>query len=178
MLERRPMDLLQKQQQFQQEYHELFRYVYQYLGLRIQNVPDKEDLTSNIIMEAYEHLVDFNEVKGSLRQWITGIMKHRLIDFWRKRKVVVNLDEAEKIISQIDGRDVARNVSTIIDERLLVEKIMQQLPETTRTLFYMHYVDDLTYEQIADIINKSASAIRKLFSRAQQQLRQQFVSNH
>lgn len=175
------MDLLEKQQLFQREYRELFRYAYQYLGLRIQHVPDKEDLACQIMLEAYEHLVDFNEIRGSLRQWVTGIMKHRLVDFWRKRKVVVDLDEAEQVISDVASRDVhSMNSGRLyrIDERLLVEKIMQQLPVATRTIFYMHYVDDLTHDQIAEITSKSSSAIRKLFSRAQQQLRQKFEHNH
>lgn len=168
------MDILEKQHQFQQEYHALFRYIYQYLGLRIQHAPDKEDLACQIIMEAYEHLSDFNTARGSLRQWITGIMKHRLVDFWRKQKVVVDLDAAEHLVSQFS----LTNLSTKVDEQLLVDKMMQYLPPATRTLFYMHYVDELTYEQIAELTNKSASAVRKLFSRAQQQLKQQFVRNN
>ncbi len=166
------MTITEKQHYFQREYNTLFRYVYRYLGLRIQHMPDKEDLACQIIIEAYEQLNSYKPNQSSLRQWVTGIMKHRLMDYWRKRKVMVDLTEAEHLVSRFS----LEQLSTKLDEQMLVDKMLQQLPPTTRTLFYMHYVDDLTYDQIAELTDKTPAAIRKIFSRAQQLLKHHFIN--
>lgn len=165
------MTLEEKQHQFQQQYTELFRYVYRYVLYRIPNVHDAEDVVSEIFFQTYKELRQFNEERGSLKQWITGVMKRKMIDFWRKRKIVLELDETLMLIDAVDPQGIAAN----LDHQMAFERVMRHLSPQMKSLFAMRYIDGLTYEEISEMIDKRPEAVRKLFSRMHQKLRLQFT---
>jgi RNA polymerase sigma factor (sigma-70 family) len=57
-----------------------------------------------------------------------------------------------------------------------VRRAMQGLPEHYRTVLKLRYEQDLTFEQIAAVINRSAEATRKLWARAVTSLQQQLAT--
>lgn len=163
------MTLTEKQLQFEQQYAELFSYVYRYVYYRIPHAQDAEDIVSDIFLQSYKELRQFDEERGGLKQWMTGIMKRKMIDFWRKRKIVFELDETMLLFDVVDAESTAET----IDHRLLLERVMEQLSPQLKALFALRYVDGLTYEEISELVSKKPEAIRKLFSRLHQKLRLQ-----
>ncbi len=142
------MNIYEKQQLFQQQFRALYAYVYRYVALRIFNAPEIEDVAALACTEAYTQLNKYDETKGSLQQWLTGIVRFKVIDYWRQKKIVLPLDDAETVIDEID---LKHNSEKILDEKLLFQKIMQQLSNELRMLFTLRYIDDLTYEDIAKL---------------------------
>jgi RNA polymerase sigma-70 factor (ECF subfamily) len=165
------MDLQQKQQLFQQQYPELFAYAYRYLTFRIPDQSDCEDIISNSFMQAYEKLEQFDDVRGSLQQWLTGIMKRQVVDYWRSRKLYLELDETLLLFDAI-GRESLNNT---IDSNLLFEKIMDNLSPEHRAMFALRYIDDYTYEQIGELVDKEPGAVRNFFSRLHKRLRTELL---
>lgn len=165
------MNIEQKQQLFEQQFKTLYQFAYRYVALRILSSIDREDVVAQAYTDAYARLNQYDEHKGVLQQWLTGILRYKVIDYWRQKKMTVPLDDmAERLLAP---RDVTHDAVTL-DQKLLFKKIMEQLPDHIRILFTLRYVDDLTYQQIADLTGKKATTIRKLFSDTHKQLRGKF----
>ncbi len=52
----------------------------------------------------------------------------------------------------------------LVDASMLLETLFSQVPDTTRTIACLHYVDGLTLEQTAKEVGMSVSGIRKRLS--------------
>lgn len=165
------MDIYEKQLLFQQQFPALYQFAYRYVALRIYDALEVEDVAALSCTEAYAQLKKYDAVRGSLQQWLTGILRFKVIDYWRQKKLVVSLEEAETVI---DEYSTARNTANTIDEKMAFAKIMKHLPHEIRLLFTLRYIDDLTYEDIANIVGKKATTVRKLFSDTHKKLREQF----
>ena len=57
------------------------------------------------------------------------------------------------------------------EDAALLFKLVDQLPENQRTAFILNKVEELSYKQIADILNTSEPAVDSLLQRAKQNLR-------
>lgn len=97
-------------------------------------------------------------------------MRNKTVDYWRKRKITLNLDEALTLIDALEQHQVKNT----IDDQQLYNEMMDTLPAEIRALFILRYVDDLTYQEIADCIGKNPATIRKIFSDMHKKLRIQF----
>lgn len=143
---------------FLQEYPDLFDYIYRYVRVRIDDEDACKDLVSDIFLKALKKLKQYQADKGSLKQWLTGIAKHQLINYWTRRRLTLPLEEFDLgTIPQFD--------------QLAFDQLIERLPAQIRQLLIWRYVDDLTYEQIASLMHKSPAALRQYFSRLHKQLR-------
>ena len=170
MISLRSMTIEQKQKCFEEQYADIFPYVYKYIRFRISSVHDAEDLVSHIFLNAYEKLGQFDPEKGTLRQWISGVMKHKILDYWRQQQIVLDIQETDGV----DMHTIGANQRDV-DSSILFRRILDSLPKNLRFLLILHYVDGLNHKEIAEITGKNHAAIRKIFSRLHIQLEQQLL---
>ncbi len=163
------MDLAEKQRVFASEYPHLFGLVYRYVRFRIGSKEEAEDVVSTIVMQAYAKLEQFDEVRGNLSQWMSGIARHAVQDYWRRRRPEVALEPLEEMLPSL-----AEGAERQTDHRMQVERLLAGLPHETKLLLVMRYEDDLTYEEIAIAVGREPAAVRKFFSRLHEKLRMEF----
>ncbi len=154
------MTLSPKQQLFHQQYRELFRYLYTYVTYRVDNITDAEDIVSQTLVDAYEQIEQFNATKGELVQWLTGIARYKIINFWQRNKIMVALEEVEYQLLHLPQSALEQ----AIDEEIIFDAVMAQLSPKVQALFALRYVDNLTYEEIAAAVGQQPANIRKIFS--------------
>lgn len=164
------MKLSEKKQLFEESYPQLVDKLYRYVYLRVQHQHDCEDLVSEIFLDAYKQLDRYNEDKGVFEQWLIGIARFKIIDYWKSRRITLEIEEAILLIDGLYSETMDRQ----IDTQIMLEQVLQKLPQDIQVMFTLRYIDDLTYEQIAAITNKTPDTVRKLFSRLHQKLRLEF----
>jgi len=143
------------------EYSTLYDYVYRYVRVRVSNEDVCRDLVADIFLKAVEKIQYFDASKGSLRQWITGITKHHLLNHWKREKHTFALEDFDlPIMPKFD--------------QLEFDQLIDHLPQHIQQLLTWRYVDDLTYEQIADVTGRTPAALRKYFSRLYKKLRNEY----
>ncbi len=163
------MSLNQKRKDFQKHYSTLFDDLYRYVIYRVPHRLDAEDIVADTLIRAYERLEQFDDQKGSLEQWVFGIAKREIIDFWRRRKIVLELDEAILLMEATHS-----NAENKLDSDVMFQKIMNSLPPDIHALFALRYIDGLTYQEIADLTHQRPESVRQFFSRTHKYLKQQF----
>lgn len=164
------MTLRSKQELFAREYSDIFDFLYRFTCSRLFDRDEVDDVVSEAFTKAYAQLERFEPDRGSLRQWLTGIVKYELLTHWRRKKPIISLECEEQVVDPKTG--VA--FTDEMDQQMLAEKIYAQLPAETKTLVALRYVDGLTYDELATVTGKEATALRQFFSRLHRMLRLEF----
>ena len=135
------------------------------------SVPDADDAVQSAWLKASRS--DFGAV-GNLTGWFTTITAHEAFDQLRVRK-----RRAERPLSEPDELDrmTASFSAPADDDALLADSVgrallvvLDQLSPAQRVAFVLHDLFALPFETIADLLDRSPSAAKKLASRARARL--------
>ncbi len=146
--------------------------VWRYVRTRLPDDADAEDVTSEVFARAMGSLSRFDESKGSEAAWITGIARHAVADFWRRRRPedpAGDLPEVSDHGEWIDGpadeavrRDRARGLIGHLD----------CLTDREREAIALRFGAELSSPEIGTILDISPTAARMLVHRAVAKLRE------
>ena len=143
--------------------------VYRYLLVRVGNVDDAHDLTSQTFMAAMKGLQGFNG-QSPFPAWLLGIARNKAADLFRQRRPVSELDET--VESAVSGDDMEE----LIDQQMAVERIARKLttisPDRAEALS-LRLFGGLEVSEIATIMKKQESAVRMLVFRGLRDLQAQ-----
>ena len=128
-------------------YKEYFETVNKYLFCLTRNSDISEELTQETFYKAVKKI---NTYKGECKMsvWLCQIAKNLWIDQCRKNKKIANLSEEDLI--------------NITEQKSLEEKIISD-DEKTREVIYLRISGELTFKEIADILNKTETWARVTF---------------
>ena len=76
----------------------LFRFAF----VRLRNEAAAEDLVQETLLSAIQSIERFGGASTE-RTWLVGILKHKIIDYYRKNSKQVQLTEEETDLSDLDG---------------------------------------------------------------------------
>lgn len=125
------------------------------------------DATQEIFIKVMLNLSRFSE-QSSFSTWIYSITYNYCIDLIRKKKKnpLLYTEDVGKISKESDVEIPDSVLLEMKQERL--EKVLEHLPAGDKAILLMKYQDDLQIKEIADILNKSESAIKMQIMRAKQ----------
>ena len=143
----------------------------------VQNSADAEDVTQEVFIQVFRSIDQF---KGDARlsTWIYRITTTKALDHIRSRKrkkrfaFITSLfgpnDELvhEPIDFQHPGVTLDRK-----EQAALLFRMIDQLPDNQKVAFTLHKTEELSYQEIADVMKLSVSAVESLLFRARQNLR-------
>ena len=153
-------------------YDAYFQRIYSFLLMKANwNVHFDDDATSMTFMKAFENIGKFSTEKQwtSFAAWIYNIAYHSLIDIL-KRKEADRIDE-ENLISQ-DSDYVDYFQKHVQTEQILA--YLEQLWSDKKDLFILRIWNNLSYDEIAEIIWKRSSTCRKDFSKLIKKIAEHF----
>jgi RNA polymerase sigma-70 factor (ECF subfamily) len=143
--------------------------VYRYLLVRVGNVHDAQDLTSQTFMAAMKGLKSFHG-QSPFGAWLLGIARNKAADLFRQRRPVSELDEA------VETAESGEDMDELIDKQMAVEKIASKLktisPDRAEALS-LRLFGGLEVNEIAQIMKKQESAVRMLVFRGLRDLQAQ-----
>lgn len=130
------------------------------VALRLLRDPDEaRDATQNVFVKAWRHLDQFDRNRRFF-SWIYRIAVNESLNRVTRRKPTDPLDEclADR------GADPAEHAERL-DDSLLIERAVRQLPEPQREVIVLRHWLDLSYEEIAEAIHVPARTVKsRLFS--------------
>ena len=125
------------------------------------------DMVQETLVRAYTRLSTCRD-HDRFRAWVFQMLRNRCLDYLKDiRRRNVSLDHA------LDVADTAEEpVQQMERARLRAEiaKALEQLPDAQREAFLMHYVEELPYETMADLLGASVSALKMRVLRARDTL--------
>lgn len=152
---------------FMQLYQRYVDIVYRRLRSRIPPA-DVDDLCQDIFMGMLHSLTQF---KGQSRfsTWLYTIVSRRIADYYRsrQRRADDNLSLDDTNTPQIASGE------ELPEDALLLQKALGALPEHYRELLLLRFADDMPFAEIAQVKGQSLEAVKSLYRRALQALKQQ-----
>lgn len=145
------------------------RAIHRFLAYRVSSKEDAEDLTQNVFLEMVRSLPNYQlRRNASFSSWLFRIARHRLIDHYRKRPPPVSLDAVDP---QHAGLAHEPDPPFIDERTKLIRQAMRRLPETYQTILQLTFIDDMSLNEAAVIMEISALSARVLKFRAIRKIR-------
>ncbi|MFD2367399.1 RNA polymerase sigma factor [Pseudoduganella sp. GCM10020061] len=141
---------------------------------------EAQDVLQETYLQAYRHLHAFRG-DATLRTWLTRIVVNEAIARSRKlarRAEVIDLhasgDEQDQGASMQDqpSHDGPEQQAQRAQFRLLLERQIDRLPESFRTVFMLRAVEELGAQEVAAILDIPEATVRTRFFRARSMLRE------
>ena len=130
-----------------------------------------EEITQSVFCTMAEKIVGYTE-SGRFESWLFRIAINRLRDEMRRRKRHARPVEEEKLIGMAGvievepDRDDARRQDTGA-----LREAMAQLPEADQRIVYLRHYGELSFRQIADILDQPLGTVLARQHRALKKLR-------
>lgn len=130
---------------------------------------DTDDLLQEIFVKIWTALPSFR-AESQLYTWIYRIATNETLNFLNKQKVRAALrfeSLSDKLVDRIDedpwfnGDQLQRNLM----------KAVQKLPEKQRLVFIMRWFEDLSYENISEILGTSVGALKASYHFAAEKIK-------
>lgn len=148
--------------------------IYRYMYYRVKT-EEVEDLTEVVFLKAWEHIGKYKRGKHSFSAWIFRIAHNLVVDFYRSKDVrgdIVPLDEAlqETIQSyEREHKPVGRTELRLNNE--ILHRALRTLKKSHYDFIILKFINQLSAEEISEIMGKKESALRVLQFRALKDLR-------
>jgi len=136
--------------------------VYRHVHFQIPVSHDAEDITQAVFVRAWKSLPRYKQTGAPFVSWLIVIARNAVIDHFRSRRNLRDLDETNGPHSQVDP------VSSVESEfaRAEVREAVMKLKGDRRTVILMHFIDGFSYEEIGNALGKSEGAVRVIQHRA------------
>jgi len=158
-----------KRKRFVSYYNTYFEKIYRYIFFRSGRDRElAEDLTSEVMIKAYEAFDDFDQSKN-FSVWIYRIAHNHLVDHYKKvKKEIVAIEDAENELEK-DEKIVENTDSKLSMEQ--VEMVLEMLPDQQKEIIMMKYFQELSHKEIAGIMDMTEAHVRVLAHRALEMLK-------
>ena len=157
--------------------HRVYNVVYRFLGDR----EDALDVCQEVFVRAYQSIAAFrggSQVDTWLHTIASNLARNNIRDKGRKgRNKGVSLEQLEADapgIAQEAAQQTSGDPATTAMSRELegiLQKCLEELPEHYRLAFVLRTYDDLSYEEIAGIMNCPVGTVRSRLNQARRMLR-------
>jgi RNA polymerase sigma-70 factor (ECF subfamily) len=122
------------------------------------------DATQEVFTSAWRNRAGYDPAKGSLRGWLLGIARYKVLGVLRRpHPTPVEVQEEVDVTS-------AGEVDRMAD-RMVVARALTELPERARRHLLLAYVDGLSHAEIADQTDLPLGTVKSDIRRALLRLR-------
>lgn len=140
----------------------IYRTAYYILG----NEQDAKDAAQEALIRVYTKINSYEE-KALFKTWVQRIVTNICIDKFRRTKSTVSIEEHNMVFSStqdVEDEMLATYVAKDIQEAI------DQLPEHHRAVVVLRYLQDFSYNEIADSLDLPLNTVKSYLFRARQQL--------
>jgi len=141
----------------------------------VLNREEAEDITQEAFLNVYRALDSFKGDRFS--PWIYKIASNLCLDHLRRRRPpTVSIDapvgpEGDMTREIADKTNQPEDEAMAADLGLDVQRAIGRLPEKYRTVAVLRHIEDLTYEEIAEILSLPLGTVKTRLFRAREMLR-------
>ena len=149
--------------------------VYFFIFRLVGNKEDSEDIVQETFIKAWQKLSKFDTEK-SFKTWLFSIAKNTAVDKLRKKKSInfssLNIEEQSDFENNlIDTEDLPDEIFAKQESEDRLKKALSQLSESQNLIIYLHINEELTFEEIAEIIGKPMNTVKSQYRRVIEKLR-------
>lgn len=133
--------------------------LYQVIRRQVTCHEDADDVLQNTFVKIFRHLDGF-EHRSELFTWMYRIAIHEISNHHRRRK---RTSTEELKVEDAREADTYINTESLPE---LLETIVRTLPERQQMVFRMRYYDELSYKEMAQLLDLTEGALKASYHHA------------
>lgn len=153
---------------FNDVYKQYFRDVYHYAFSLCKNESMAEEITQETFFKALNSLDSFDG-KCKVSVWLCQIAKNTYISICRKEKHLDHDTDTGLLVSSQNVEDKYLSRESAFE----IHKILHKLPEPYKEVFSLRAFGELSYEQIAELFEKTETWARVTYHRARLKIKEE-----
>lgn len=132
---------------------------------------DADEITQEVFITVYEKIYQFRE-DSQFFTWLYRITTNKILLWLRKKKLkqMIGLDHISDLLASTDS-DAEDNMMKV-EWTDSLKKAIETLPEKQRMVFNLRYYDELTYEQMSEILKTSVGGLKANYFHAVQKIKE------
>jgi RNA polymerase sigma-70 factor (ECF subfamily) len=158
-------------------YERFYPMILNYTFRRTLSISAAEELTSNTFFKALRALPKYRAGGQPIRAWLYAIATNELRMHWRwrRRHPVRRLGELDaarhRVLFEQGGLEQQAGWEQRMEDFAQLHQALATLPQRHQTIIALRYFEDLTLEQIAQVVNKPLGSVKSWLHRATAKLR-------
>ena len=154
--------------------------IYGFIYYLVRDSAVVEDLAQETFVKVWKNLSKFEKDKN-FKTWLFTIAKNTALDYLKKKKTT-----PFSFFSDEEGSGVLENVAedAIWPDEILakkdvareMERALEIIPEKYRVILTLHYREDFTLKEIAEILERPYNTIKAYHGRGLVRLKKAFLS--
>jgi len=157
---------------FSELYNQTIHTVYRTLYFLSRHPEELNDIVQNVYVELYKNLAKFDRAR-SFQYWLTGIAVRQHQAYRRQRWRQQRNEAVEVRMTPAAEPDFADSLIDKVSHEHLVEQIAA-LSYKQKQVVILHYLNELTHEEIADILQIPPGTVKSRLHSALSRLRRQY----
>lgn len=138
---------------------------------RVRNKQLAEDILQTVFLKAWNSLSKYQpNPKAKFSTWLFQIANFTIIDHWRTKKEVVEIDKLENLVEFSSDPKLYENYD-------FLWKALDELPADYATIIHLRFIQDLDVSECAQVLGKTQVGIRVMQHRALKSLKKVLAKN-
>jgi RNA polymerase sigma-70 factor (ECF subfamily) len=149
----------------------IYNLAYRFTG----RMDEAEDLTQEVFLKVYRTLHLYRPDSGALETWITRVARNHFIDHYRKykseRTQTTSLEDHPEVGAPLKVR--AETPADLLDRKETAERVhrlLDRLPQDQREAVILRDLEELTYEEIAEVLHVPIGTVKSRINRGRIEL--------
>jgi RNA polymerase sigma-70 factor, ECF subfamily len=139
--------------------------IYKFVYYKTMHQETAEDISADVFVKAWRKLSQFKD--GSFVAWLYTIARHAVIDYYRRHHEHQDIDDCWDLKDDAD-------FLAMIDQGLNLDKMktaLKSLKNEDREILIMRFWQELSFAEIAQLLDKKEGAVKMSCARALERLR-------
>ncbi|NNE26451.1 MAG: RNA polymerase sigma factor [Saprospiraceae bacterium] len=136
---------------------------------------DADDVLQNTFIKVFKHIKGFKS-DSRLYTWLYRIASNESINHLQKQKKHASTDLGAHL-TDLGERLKADSYFDAEQAQIILAQAIESLPEKQRVVFNMRYFDELSYKDIAEILETSVGALKASFHHAMKKVESYITDN-
>lgn len=146
------------------KYHKKLLY---FIGTMIYEKP--EDILQDVMIKVYENLEKYNPLY-SFNTWIYSIARNHCFNYIAKKRIQTIRIAGDDEAFLTDFENPEKELDKKESDNLL-EQVLDKLSPEYKQMVFLHFYEDLNYNQIADMFNIPVGTVKSRFSKIKKELK-------
>ncbi len=151
--------------------------VHAFVRRKIGDFHIAEEITQDIFLRVYEKLPTLKN-PNTFAGWLYVIAARQCLAWFEKKRIpMASLDgmppEELEELAYLQYRAKQRDEFANEQQREVIKRLLQKLPEGERTVVTLHYLDSMTCEDISKLLGVSPNTIKSRLHRARKRLKKE-----
>jgi RNA polymerase sigma-70 factor, ECF subfamily len=150
----------------------------------IRSAVEVEDIVQDTFLKAFSRLETFQQ-SSAFYTWLYRIAVNTILDFMKRqgRSPIRAVEDPEAVSGSIDETTERKSIRP--DARLeqaeiseITRSVMDELPEIFRTVLVMRELEQMRYQDIADVLQVSIGTVESRLFRARARFKKRLLQLH